>query len=672
MQLEKLIVTDLGTFRGTHTFDLSPKKVKGHKHPVVLFGGLNGAGKTTLLTAIRLVLYGRHSMESGSTQKQYEQHLIDLIHRTANKSEIDKASITLEFAYARLGEKTRYKVVRSWGRHSRSVAESLNIYSNDAPPPILDGEQAQAFLNQLIPSGISQFFFFDGEKIASLAKDDSDLVLSDAIRRLLGLDLAERLQTDLSTYLRQRHAKSFGIEIQEEIRSIEDEVKRLESQIEKDLIRLSSDVSPALDEAVGEYERRKSELMDRGGAWAVDRKALEEKLETLNVARKEAEEHIREQLQSAAIFTLAPKVSAAAVEKLNAVQEQNEQRVLAKVLAQRAGLLKKKFVDLQATKELQNELHACVDEWLNEVYQVPQLSKAAYEASDAEIRDVKFGLTTSAPLARSELASAYAKLRRINDELEKIQETLAYAPAEGALAGAFNALEAAGKEVAGLEAERKLLIEEMRRNTWFSVDLTRKLRKLIAQANEDTQTNRANYLAESFQHLIDDFKILGAQEKCNQLKHYFLETFSRLARKSDVISGVEIDSETFVVRLLDQFGQELPKKRLSAGEKQIYAIAMLEALAKASGRSLPIIIDTPLGRLDSQHRQKLVESYFPYASHQVIILSTDTEVNPEFYRTLQPYISHAYHLEFDEEQGHSKVGEGYFWKELVEVHANAA
>ena len=64
----------------------------------------------------------------------------------------------------------------------------------------------------------------------------------------------------------------------------------------------------------------------------------------------------------------------------------------------------------------------------------------------------------------------------------------------------------------------------------------------------------------------------------------------------------------------------LHKDELSAGEKQIYAIAILEALAKTSGRHLPIIIDTPLGRLDSEHCTKLINNYFPYASHQVIIL----------------------------------------------------
>ena len=113
--------------------------------------------------------------------------------------------------------------------------------------------------------------------------------------------------------------------------------------------------------------------------------------------------------------------------------------------------------------------------------------------------------------------------------------------------------------------------------------------------------------------------------------------------------------------LIDEHSQTIQQYELSAGEQQLYAIAMLWALRQVSGRPLPIMIDTPLGRLDSNHRRRLIERYFPHASHQVVMFSTDTEVDETFYEALQPVVSRAYHLDFDETERMTEIREGYFW-----------
>jgi DNA sulfur modification protein DndD len=87
---------------------------------------------------------------------------------------------------------------------------------------------------------------------------------------------------------------------------------------------------------------------------------------------------------------------------------------------------------------------------------------------------------------------------------------------------------------------------------------------------------------------------------------------------------------------------------------------MLWALARTSGRALPMIIDTPLARLDSEHRTALVERYFPAASHQVIVLSTDTEVDDHLLDRLAPSVSHAYRLDYEPDKRSTVVVPGYF------------
>ncbi|MBD3843299.1 MAG: DNA sulfur modification protein DndD, partial [Campylobacterales bacterium] len=99
-----------------------------------------------------------------------------------------------------------------------------------------------------------------------------------------------------------------------------------------------------------------------------------------------------------------------------------------------------------------------------------------------------------------------------------------------------------------------------------------------------------------------------------------------------------------------------------AGEKEVFAVSLLWGLASASQLDLPIIIDTPLSRLDSIHRDNIVNNYFPNAANQVIILSTDTEIDTNYYKSLEPYLCGAGKLEFSQINELSSFKDGYFWK----------
>jgi len=89
------------------------------------------------------------------------------------------------------------------------------------------------------------------------------------------------------------------------------------------------------------------------------------------------------------------------------------------------------------------------------------------------------------------------------------------------------------------------------------------------------------------------------------------------------------------------------------------------ALAQASQRPLPIVIDTPLGRMDKEHRRNMLQYYFPYANRQVIILSTDEEVADEWKEIVKDYISKEYLLVAEGEE--TKIYKGYFGGDLVEL-----
>jgi DNA sulfur modification protein DndD len=170
-------------------------------------------------------------------------------------------------------------------------------------------------------------------------------------------------------------------------------------------------------------------------------------------------------------------------------------------------------------------------------------------------------------------------------------------------------------------------------------------------------------LASRAQQVLVRYENALRRAKITELEKAIAECFGRLSRKGHYIRRIEIDPATFATTLYNQKGDALPREQLSAGEKQIYAVAVLWALRIVSGRTLPIIVDTPLGRLDSEHRQRLVQRYFPQASHQVILLSTDTEIDATLYESLKPAIAQAYQLTYQPGEARSQVQEGYFWPE---------
>jgi DNA sulfur modification protein DndD len=162
--------------------------------------------------------------------------------------------------------------------------------------------------------------------------------------------------------------------------------------------------------------------------------------------------------------------------------------------------------------------------------------------------------------------------------------------------------------------------------------------------------------------LLAEYRSRMSARHVQRLEQLVLESYQVLMRKKSIVSGIRINAESFEPTLYGKDRNNVPLDRLSAGERQLLAVAILWALSKASGRPLPTVIDTPLGRLDGKHRENLVSSYFPAASHQVILLSTDTEIDENYYASLQMSLGREYSIEYDESIQASQVIDGYFWK----------
>ena len=166
---------------------------------------------------------------------------------------------------------------------------------------------------------------------------------------------------------------------------------------------------------------------------------------------------------------------------------------------------------------------------------------------------------------------------------------------------------------------------------------------------------------------LDAFRRVMVKRHISRIERLVLDSYQQLLRKTSLVTRLAIDPETFALELYTRSGSPLRSESLSAGERQLLGIALLWGLAKASGRPLPMAIDTPLGRLDTDHRTHFVERYLPFASHQTLVFSTDEEIVGGYLERLRPWIGRTYHLLY-EDNGLTRVTPGYFDTETANDH----
>jgi DNA sulfur modification protein DndD len=262
----------------------------------------------------------------------------------------------------------------------------------------------------------------------------------------------------------------------------------------------------------------------------------------------------------------------------------------------------------------------------------------------------------------AEVRNLATRHRELSLQQQDVIQRLAKAPSEAQLAPLITEFNALHTRLSELKAQLATLDTDLARLDREIDSVNRTIDRLREEAYHQERASMTLGTARKIGNVLREFQTALTEARIAEVTHTLQETFSSLSRKRGWLGGIRVDPKSFSVSLVDKNGRELPKERLAAGEKQIYAVALLWALAKASGRSLPFIIDTPLGRLDSSHRRNLVTSFLPVASEQVIVFSTDTEIDRPYFASLSPHIARTYHLVHDEGLGLTRFESGYFWR----------
>jgi DNA sulfur modification protein DndD len=661
MILQQLTLRNFCLYRGEHLLDLSPGRRRNRPAPIVLFGGINGGGKTTLLDAVQLVLYGNRARCSKRADKSYDAFLQDSIHHGVDPGE--GAAVQLSFRFASEGEEHLYEVTRSWSVVRERVREQVEV-SKDGTADGWLSDNWNTVVEELIPFGIGQLCFFDAEKIRFLADDEtSSQALGVAIKSLLGLDLAERLVADttvLETRIAKRVRKSPELA----------ETERLELELEakqQEIARLVQDQAAAENPRQGARCRVKEaeeQFAKIGGPLWEEREERQRQRGELDFKLRECEDRL-------AALAAGELPLMLLTDLLNDVSEQahregiaKEGDIIARLLAERdqqlLAVLKDEKIGPEALKRVRKFL---VDDLRNRAVDIESDSRLVLSEGSRRSLDhlLQRGLTERCDTA----AGLLKELETGRRGLEEIQRSLAATPREDAIRGVAEELKAATAEFAACDQQVNRLEKQLGslRNERDDIETTlqRLRRKVVDEQISCEEDGRVADLLKRTQAAMQEFLRRATARKIDRLSELITESFRYLLRKKTLVNRLTIDPEKFAITLYDNDGHAIPKQRLSEGEKQIFAISVLWGLSRASARPLPAIIDTPMARLDGEHRNQLVERYFPHASHQVIILSTDTEIENSYFEQLRPSIARAYHLNYDEASKATVATEGYFW-----------
>jgi DNA sulfur modification protein DndD len=312
--LNSITLQDYALYAGTVELRLAPSRRSKQKHPIVLIGGRNGAGKTSLLEAVRLVLYGKLSLGARVSQSEYDEFLRSKVHRPkAGGRTINAASVTLEFDYAENGEINRYEAKRSWVTRGQSVTETLDIAKNGSTIANVPREEWNHFLQELLPPGVSQLFFFDGEKIKEIAEDsDNDEQLATAIRSLLGIEIIDRLRTDLGLFI-TRHERNTGDASNTRLDEVVRELARIDREIgeQNDVL---ADLETAKESHARTAEAAKRRFVAQGGDIALNRGRLEAELLSIKHRVELLQGKLREWSGGLLPFLVAPRLLARVIE----------------------------------------------------------------------------------------------------------------------------------------------------------------------------------------------------------------------------------------------------------------------------------------------------------------------------------------------------------------------
>ncbi len=664
MIFKELVLENFGAYLGRNVINLNPEK-DGESRPIILIGGMNGFGKTTILDSIRLALYGIRAKVSNRGNLNYSRYLMQSIHRSV----LTWAGVELVIEQVIDRKVVELKVSRKWewydldSKNLDHYREKLRVIENGVSwkqEEII--KRFQEYIERIFPIGISDLFLFDGEQIKELAesKKITDEV-AEGIKSILGLGLISNLSKDLNSMVNgivKKRAKTPSLE---KINSIEERIRVLkekEIEVNSRLDSLFSEKEKAEKQASNQKTKvSKIKLQFSQSSSSKEKNKLKEKKRDRALVRKSLEYLVASKLPLVLIKNLLRDAITQGTQEI----ECKKAKIILNVIRLRDRRLLNYVYSIMSdeeSKKIEDYLEEDNQELVEKASAVPMILKMDFPILERlkKIVDVELASQQRMALEKMDL------LASMEADMEEIETRIMAVDLSEEYDRILEEFSAASQKTADLN---KAIIEAQKERKEINKQLVLAKKQLSVYVEEEMKRQEEVHLLQSVDKIRENlikYKEKIIIKKISSIEEEVTSRFKYLLHKPDLINSVMIEPKKFKISVYDKSKKLLPKNRLSAGEKQLLAIALLWGLASVSNYRLPIVIDTPLARLDSSHQNNLLEYYFPNASHQVILLCTDAELGGEEVAKLRnlDVIAREYLLNYDKRVNHTTISNGYF------------
>ncbi|MBQ6154129.1 MAG: AAA family ATPase [Ruminococcus sp.] len=690
MKIKAIALKNIGPYVGENSFDFS---TDDHNKNMILIGGKNGAGKTTLFNAIKTCLYGCVAYGFESSNTRYYHEIEKILNENEKHKKGGQAQIVIKLVFDDGKDNHIYTFDRSWRITGKRIVEQFDLYKDSALLSQTDKGDFENYLLQILPPNLFRFYFFDGERISDFVfNNNNNSDFKDAFLKLCNLDTMEIIKENFKRVSRAKTKGNNNVEYEYE-KCIEadnlfaDRVFAAEEEYKEITFEIAQ-----IDDKLSSLEKAYAKS---GGITKKEWKGMQEQIAKEELRRNNQRKWLKDVANNVLPFII-----------LRSQLEDLKTQITTEHKAQLDANMKTMIRTPEIKTIIENVLSSVGIELANDVSERIIYEISGYSDASSEIKPVlnlsdndRFELigkinsllafdTGRIKSATKDIDASLNHVKRIRKKMER---------------SSVENYEDYLQQKSDLNEKRSELTQSL-------LDIDRELQEYRAQkaiSSSNLIKAKSNYEAYLKKRSINDIsaRALLAFDELESLlyrrsirlvEEEFKMSFSALINKPDLIDGIHIDENLNVIpyknttfsiselkQIIDKNGEEhliaqiglyayevfmglddpsnsivvLPvevKKQLSAGEKQIFIMALYQALAKLNKIDVPYIIDTPFARIDKDHREKILEHFFMKLNGQVIVLSTDEEIVGEYQEIIHDAVSDTFVLQHTE-TGTTKV-----------------